>query len=243
MTHFEFHAHLPLPKPEYYQLQYSDYEDDVVEQQNVYNLSVGAPEVEWNAWNDVMRPLMEAKRAATNDLVNAPIARQYRTLAQLGDALAVPQIDNRHHRVQYAFANGFLQQQRIVERMYGDELAFEETFHSVAEVINGGQQLFDSVEEMHAEVRGHVSRMGSAGLIAVGHARGFIEKWAQEVYTPATHQHLVLQDVFKMGHGTAIYGARVAHERISEAIAATVESASQGRRAASSNDIDTGDTE
>ena len=243
MSEFIFHSKLPLPKPEYYQVKFSDYEDEMVELQNAYNASIGAPEVEWNAWNDIMGPIMEGKRAAQNSLINAPIAQQFRTLSQLGDALAIPEMHNPHHRVQYAFASGFLQQQRIVERMYGGKLAFEDTFHPVAEVINGGQQYFESVEDMHTAIRGHIDRLGRAGILATGHARGFIEKWAQEVYTPATYQHLGMQDIFKMGHGVALFGARAAHEEVNEAIGASIESLHEGPSSAASNDADTGDKE
>ncbi len=239
----ELYSNLPLPTEAYYQLHYSDYEDEVVDIQNDYNTSIGAPEVEWNAWNDVMATVMESKQAALNGLINANIAQRYRTLSQLGDALAVPQIDNPHHRVQYAFANGFLQQQRIIDRMYGGKLAFEDTFHPIAEVINGGQQHFETVEDMHAAIRGHVTRIGREGLVAVGYARGFIEKWAQEVYTPATYQHHILQDIFKMGHGVAIYGARGAHQQMTDDFNTFAKSPESGQDADHSDDPDTGDKE
>lgn len=125
----------------------------------------------------------------------------------------------------------------------GGKLAFEDTFHPVAEVINGGQQYFESVEDMHTAIRGHIDRMGRAGILATGHARGFIEKWAQEVYTPATYQHLGMQDIFKMGHGVALFGARAAHEEVNEAIGASIEGSYEGPSSAASNDADTGDKE
>jgi len=234
----------PLPTPELYQKTYIKYEEAGEERINTHNASIGAPEVEWNAWVDVMSAVVDERHLATGRIAKDAI-RRYQTLTQLSDALVLPEIDNSQAQVQHSFARGFLQQQRVINMVYGEKITFKDTFTPVAEFANStGGLTFESTEDMHEFLRERVKMMGRLGLEALEYSRGFIEKWAQEVYTPATPQYSVLQDIFKMGHGVAIFGARTVHEQVNQTLEeAGLAKKQSGEIQSKSDNSNTGDTE
>lgn len=232
-----FREPLALPSPALYQKRFSEYEDYILETQNAYNERIGAPTVEWDAWVDVMHTTMAAKEPSEMNGYQNPLHYRHRRLAQLGlslesfeslfdsqrpayenDGDTLEQVEPLRYRMQFAFAQGYLQQQYIIDRMYKEAISFDGTFESIRDLMNENILDTESVREQHEDFSRRVKQVGVQGLMATGYARGFIEKWAQEVYPGEGQQDLGRREAFRIGHGVAIKGAIIFHEQMNEVI-------------------------
>lgn len=227
---------LAFPTPEEYQAQYMEYEDRQERlQQKRNHLFYKAPGAEWNAWADVMREVVASKPKRNyydptnelhykmmsiqrvsmsfehyDDLVRSERAIDVQT--RMGLIATSMSQSASYYSYHHAFAQGYLQQQRITDQMYDGQIPFYQTFTMVGEALDAQPLLQgEDSRELHELFNQRVRNLGQRGLDAMDYARGYIEKWAHEVYPNSFDNAETKRDAFRMGHGAALFGARAYH--------------------------------
>src|SRR6218665_1238863 len=130
---------IPASTPKVYQRRFEKYEAAFEGQLNremsESEWRKGAPQVKWNAWVDVMRHALEVSDKGATDggyfqqgRLEMVVLHQYGSVLETDQARKMP-----YQRVPHAFAAGFLQQQRILDDMYGGNMPFELTSDALAD--------------------------------------------------------------------------------------------------------------
>lgn len=227
---------LAFPTPEDYQAEYMEYEERQEHfQQRRNNSFYKAPGVEWNAWADVMREVAGHKPKGnyydpTNELhykmmclqrismsfedYNSLVRTEYQFDLQQRMGMIATSMNQSmpYYPYHHAFAQGYLQQQRVTDHMYENQIPFYNTFTMAGEALDSQPLLqAESSRELHELFNQRVRQLGQRGLDAMDYARGYIEKWAYEVYPNSSDNAEAKRDAFRMGHGAALFGARAYH--------------------------------
>lgn len=202
-----FNRELPLPSATFYNEKFKLYTQRRAEYQNYYNLTVGAPEVSWDAWVDVMRELPHANIEPEGDFNRNTEAGRIRLLSQFSGNYQ-DDLNDRLLRKQYAFTYGFLQQSRIVEMIYENTITCNDLIRFSAEMVNDAEIEGETQESVREQARKLITKIGSRGLRSMGGAAGLVIGWSKDVY-PESQE---LSRLFRIGHGVALDASRLAHE-------------------------------
>lgn len=231
----EFNSPVPLPAPDFYENHFKSYEEDIESMQNQYNRHVGAPEVTFDAWVDVTTTTVEAGAPMQASTGLSTLQHRFLRLSQLGRSFETPLDEDDedslvaetsekpdgkqrpYYRNQYAFAQGYLQQQYVIDRMY-DGVDFDTTFEAVRNKMNEG--LSPDLGEMIPLYiyNQRVRAIGTVGIAAMGYAQNIIERWSHEVYPYDTKDHSDSRNAFMQGHGVALESSRMYHQQVNDVL-------------------------
>lgn len=233
----EFDGPMPLPTPVFYEKHFKSYEEDIEETHNKLNQYLGAPEVTFDAWVDVMGTVIEASQPPEPGASYSTLQHRFLRLSQLGRSFETPVDDQDeqallgetlkledyrirpYYRNQYAFAQGYLQQQYVIDRMYNG-LNFDMTFDAVRIKMNEGLNA-DINAMIPAEIYNQqVRSIGVVGIAAMGYAQNIVKRWSYEVYPHDTKGHADNRNAFMHGHGVALEGSRMYHSQYNDILVA-----------------------